>query len=70
MVHRYDDAPVDALAAALCAVLDLPEGTPWDALLDAAPLTAERRDALRARGERALDELLAELNELRSLGPR
>ena len=66
LLDRYDDDPVGALTIALRRVLAQPEAT-WLELLDAAPVSAERRRALAAHDQDALDTLARELNELRTL---
>jgi hypothetical protein len=69
LLERYDADPTGALAMALGRVLDRP-GATWAELIALAPLDPARRQRL-ARGETAaLDELLSELNECRTLlGP-
>jgi hypothetical protein len=66
MLAAYDADPVGALAAALAVVVDRP-GATWEASLAAADLADGRRRALLAGDLGALDELAAELNELRTL---
>jgi len=67
MLASYDADPVAALSAALAIVVDLP-GATWEASLAAADLPDGRRRALLTGDLGALDELAAELNELRTLG--
>lgn len=67
LMASFDIDPCAALTVALARLLDLP-GATWEQLLAAAPLTAERRTALAAGDQRALDHLAAELNENRTLG--
>lgn len=69
LVDGYDADPVGALSDALRRVLDADDSADWSALLALAPLDAERRAALEEFDQRALDELLVELNEQRSLAP-
>jgi hypothetical protein len=66
LLDRFEDDPVGALTIALRRVLGRPEAT-WLELLDAAPLSPERRRALAAADQDALDALARELNELRTL---
>ncbi|HEY5874522.1 MAG TPA: hypothetical protein VIT64_04445 [Ilumatobacteraceae bacterium] len=68
LLDRFDDDPLGALTVALRRVLGRPEAT-WLELLDAAPMSPERRQALAAADQDALDELARELNELRTLDP-
>lgn len=65
LLDDYDGDPVGALTAALRVVLDS-EGD-FAALVVAAGLPPERRSALLAHEPRSLDELLVDLNELRTL---
>ena len=58
---------MQALTVALRRVLVLPDAT-WPELLTASALPDTRVAALLVGEERALDELAAQLNELRSLG--
>lgn len=69
LVDGYDADPVGALSTALCRVLDISDRPDWPTLLSLAPLDGQRRAALAAFDQRALDELLVELNEHRSLAP-
>lgn len=66
LLAGYDADPVEALTVALRRVVDQPDAT-WPDLLAAAPLTDTRRAALLLGEQGALDELAAELNELRTL---
>lgn len=66
LLATYDTDPIRALTAALRHVLSLPEAT-FDQLVGAAPLHDERRALLLTRDVGALDELVAELNEQRTL---
>lgn len=66
LLDRFDDDPVGALTIALRRVLGRPEAT-WLELLEAAPVSHERRQALAAADQDALDALARELNELRTL---
>ena len=47
LLDRFDDDPLGALTVALRRVLGRPEAT-WLELLDAAPMSPERRQALAA----------------------
>lgn len=67
LLDGYDADPVGALTAALRVVLQRPDHD-WPALIDAAPLDADRRAHLLECRQPALDDLLRELNELRTLG--
>lgn len=69
LVDRYDADPIGALSDALRRVLDTDDHVAWPALLELAPFDTRRRAALAAFDQRALDELLVELNEQRSLAP-
>ena len=62
----FDDDPVGALTVALRRVLGRP-GATWLELLEAAPVSSDRRQALAAADQDALDALARELNELRTL---
>jgi hypothetical protein len=66
LLADYDDDPVGALTVALRTMLALPDAS-WPALLVAAPISAGRRQLLLGEDQQALDELAAELNELRGL---
>ena len=66
LLDRFDDDPVGALTIALRRVLGRPEAG-WLELLEAAPVSPERRRALAADDQGALDDLARELNELRTL---
>lgn len=66
LLDRFDDDPVGALTIALQRVLGRP-GATWLELLEAAPVSPERRRALAAEDQGALDDLARELNELRTL---
>ena len=66
LLDRFDDDPVGALTIALRRLLGRPDAT-WPELLDAAPLSPDRRHALASADQDALDALAGELNELRSL---
>lgn len=67
LLETYDADPIGALTAALQRVLDDPSG-PFASLLAVAPFDDHRRSRLLAHEVDALDELLAELNETRTLG--
>ena len=66
LLDDYDRDPIAALSRALAKVLDRP-GEPWADLVAAAPLDSARRQALLGLDQTALDNLLRELNEQRSL---
>jgi hypothetical protein len=67
MLATYDTDPVGALTVALRLALDR-DGATWEDLLGA--LNDPRRAALLAREPAALDQLAAELNELRTVPQR
>jgi hypothetical protein len=67
LLTTYDHDPVAALTPALCKVLDAAPGTPWDDLLALAPIRPERRAALARLDAEALDDLVRQLNEERTL---
>ncbi len=60
----YDADPVGALTAALRVALDRPD-LEWTALVKLAGFSCARRIRLQGNDPEALDELAAELNELR-----
>ncbi len=66
LLAGYDNDPVAALTQALAKVLDR-AGATWVELIAAAPFPAERRQRLLEFTTAALDDLLRELNELRTL---
>ena len=66
MLNGYDANPVAALTSALAKVLDRP-GADWGSLVAAAPFDDSRRALLLAGDQAALDRLVADLNELRTL---
>ena len=68
LLNDYDADPIGALTAALRRVLHMPDAA-WAELLAAAPFDASRRQLLLSADEASLDQLAAELNERRSLGP-
>lgn len=68
LLDGYDADPVGALTEALRVLLDRPHDD-WTALVKAAGFTCARRIRLQAHDQHALDELAAELNELRGLDP-
>ena len=66
LLAAYDASPIDSLTSALRIALDAP-AMEWAALLDLADFSAARQQRL-LRGEAvALDELAAELNEVRDV---
>jgi hypothetical protein len=72
LLGRYDDDPETALVTALRVVLGRPTtGDPdpgeLDRLVALAGVDATRADAIAERRPEALDQLAAELNELRTL---
>lgn len=68
LMDGYDADPVAALTAALRVLLDRPHDD-WTQLVKAAGFTCARRILLQGADPVALDELAAELNELRALDP-
>lgn len=68
MLATYDDDPVGALSRALILLVGR-DGLDFDQLVVEAGLSEARTALLMAREQRALDELLAELNERRTLPP-
>jgi hypothetical protein len=66
MLADYDRDPVGALTAALQVTLERPD-LDWTALVKLAGFGCARRIRLQAEDPAALDELLVELNELRSV---
>jgi hypothetical protein len=66
LLIRYDQDPIAALTTALRIVLERPDGL-WPDLIAAAPFSETRRAAVLLGEEGALDDLAAELNELRDL---
>ena len=66
MMATYDRDPVAALTGALRVALDRPD-LDFTALVKVAGFTCARRIRLQARDTQALDELCAELNELRTV---
>ncbi len=68
MMADYDRDPVEALTTALRIALDRPDAG-WTDLVSAAGYGCARRIRLQAQETAALDELAAELNELRAVSP-
>lgn len=66
LLARYDKDPVGALATALQVALDRPD-LEWTALVKLAGFSCARRIRLQGSDPAALDELVAELNELRTI---
>ncbi|MDO8361777.1 MAG: hypothetical protein Q7V88_02690 [Actinomycetota bacterium] len=66
LLAHYDADPVGALTDALRVALDQPGGE-WTALVKAANFSCARRIRLQGNDPHALDELAAELNELRTV---
>jgi len=67
LLETYDADPIGALTGALRHLLDDTSGS-FPSLLAVAPLPDDRRALLLAHDVDALDALLAELNETRTLG--
>lgn len=68
MLDHYDVDPIEALTTALRVVLDEPHAN-WQALVTHGPFDDNQKVALAARRQGDLDDLLTELNELRTLRP-
>lgn len=68
MLATYDDAPIEALSRALTILVGR-EGLDFDQLIVEAGLSEARTALLMAREQGALDELVTELNERRTLPP-
>ncbi|MFZ4720190.1 MAG: hypothetical protein ACOYMR_12235 [Ilumatobacteraceae bacterium] len=66
MMTAYERDPVAALTAALRVALDRPD-LGFTALVKVAGFDCARRIRLQAKDAQALDELCAELNELRTV---
>ena len=66
MLDSYDEDPVTALTTALCLILEA-EQPSWMHLVQLAGVTEAQRNALLAHETFALDELLKQLVENRSL---
>lgn len=66
MLDAYDDDPTAALTVALRIALDR-DDLDFTALVKLAGFSCARRIRLQAGEAAALDELLAELNELRTI---
>ena len=66
LMATYDDAPVESVTTALRVVLDRPD-LDFTALVKLAGFTCDRRIRLQAQDAGALDELVTELNELRTI---
>lgn len=66
LLDGYDTDPVAALTTALRIALDRPD-LDFTALVKLAGFSCARRIRLQAQEPAALDELLVELNELRTL---
>ena len=66
LLATYDASPIDSLTVALRIALDAP-ATEWAALLELADFSAARHRRLLRGEPLALDELAAELNEVRGL---
>jgi hypothetical protein len=66
MMGGYDLDPIGALTVALRRVMDAPDAS-WEDLLRTAGFTCDRRIRLHTADPAALDELLRDLNELRTL---
>ena len=66
MMADYDRDPVTSLTTALRVTLDQPD-LEWTALVKLAGFNCARRIRLQAHETAALDELLVELNEARTV---
>ena len=66
LLATYDAGPVAALTAAMRIALDAPT-LEWEELLQLADFSSDRRRLLLDGEPSALDQLAAELNELRTL---
>ena len=64
LLATYDSAPIDALTTALRIALDAPTFE-WPELLHLADFSSHRRGRLLDAESSALDQLAAELNEVR-----
>jgi hypothetical protein len=64
LLAGYDEDPVGALTTALRVTLERPD-LEWTALVKLAGFSCARRIRLQGNDPEALDELAAELNELR-----
>lgn len=69
MLATYDAAPIQSLTSALRIALDAP-AMEWAALLGLADFSAARSQRLLRGEAAALDELVAELNEVRGVAAR
>ena len=68
LLDRYDSDPISALSVALGVVLDVNEPLPsWSDLVASCGFDDERTRRLVRGDPDALDQLAAELNELRQL---
>lgn len=68
MLATYDDDPIASLTVALTLLVGR-NGLHFDELVVEAGLSEARTALLMAREQQALDDLLAELNERRTLPP-
>ena len=66
LLAGYDEDPVGALTTALRVTLDR-QDLEWTALVQLAGFSCARRIRLQGNDPAALDELAAELNELRTV---
>ncbi len=66
LLTNYDSAPIDTLTTALRIALDAPT-LDWAALVVSADLPHDLSEGLRRGDPAALDQLAAELNELREV---
>lgn len=64
LLNGYDAAPIHALTAALRITLDSPT-VEWAELVELVDMSDERREGLLSGEPVALDNLAAELNEVR-----
>lgn len=66
LLVSYDASPIESLSAALRIALDAPM-IEWSALLELTEFSAIRHQRLLRGDTAALDELAAELNEVREV---
>ncbi len=69
LLANYDAASMDALTHALRITLDAPT-LEWAALVDLADFSGQRKQHLLRGDPATLDELAAELNEVREVAAR
>ena len=66
LLADFDVNAIQALTGAMRRVLDRPRAT-WNELIVAANFDQARAELLRSGDQTALDQLLTELNELRTI---